>query len=88
MNIQEANQTVQEWINEGDEEATLDLDGLSSAVGLTLPTSVQSLFLNGLTSAEGLKLPTSVGELSLNSLPESDKKALRKRHPNLADKIK
>ena len=38
MNIQEANQTVQEWINEGDEHADLDLDGLTSAEGLTLPT--------------------------------------------------
>ena len=38
MNIQEANKIVQEWINQGDEEATLDLDGLTSAEGLTLPT--------------------------------------------------
>ena len=68
MNIQEANQTVQEWINEGDEEAALDLNGLTSAVGLTLPTSVEYLSLKG--------------------LPESDKEALRQRHPNLADKIK
>ena len=69
MNIQEANKIVQEWINQGDEEATLDLDGLTSAEGLTLPTSVG-------------------GDISLNGLPESDKEALRKRHPNLADKIK
>ena len=87
MNIQEANQIVQEWINEGDEDARLDLNGLTSAEGLTLPEDFEgSLYLNGLTSAEGLTLPESVGgDISLNGLPESDKEALRKR---LADKIK
>ena len=86
MNIQEANEKVQEWINEGDEEATLDLNGLTSAEGLTLPTKVGGdLRLDGLTSAVGLTLPTSVGgDIYLDGLPESDKKALRERHPNLA----
>ena len=68
MNIQEANQIVQEWINEGDKHADLDLDGLTSAEGLTLPTRVNELYLNGLTSAEGLTLPRSVWHLSLNGL--------------------
>jgi len=38
----------------------------------------------------GLTLPESVEEkkIYLVRLPESDKEALRKRHPNLADKIK
>ena len=69
MNIQEANEIVQEWINEGDDGKQLYLDGLTSAVGLTLPTNVRDLSLDGLTSAEGLALPESVGgDLSLDGL--------------------
>ncbi|OGT54392.1 MAG: hypothetical protein A3E01_03090 [Gammaproteobacteria bacterium RIFCSPHIGHO2_12_FULL_63_22] len=45
---------------------SLDLRGLSSAEGLTLPQSVGgSLNLRGLSSAEGLTLPQSVGGVFL-----------------------
>lgn len=92
MNIQEANEIVREWFNvhwiggNGD----LNLDGLTSAVGLTLPESVGGdLSLDGLTSAVGLTLPISIREaVWLRDLPLADNEALRKRHPNLADKIK
>ena len=89
MTIQEANQKVKEWIDAGNKNTALILDGLTSARGLTLPTTVGGwLSLNGLTSAEGLTLPVSVeGGICLSSLPESEKEILRKRHPNLADKI-
>jgi len=39
MTIQEANQKVQEWIDAGNKNARLILDGLTSARGLTLPAS-------------------------------------------------
>ena len=88
MTIQEANQKVQKWIDAGNKNANLILDGLTSAEGLTLPTDVGLLYLNGLTSAEGLTLPESVeGGIYLSSLPESEKEILRQGHPNLADKI-
>ncbi len=48
----------------------LDLRGLTSVQGLTLPTTVHgSLYLSGLTSAQGLILPTTVyGSLYLSGL--------------------
>ena len=53
MTIQEANTKVQEWIDAGNKNAPLILDGLTSAEGLTLPTEVgESLCLNGLTESE------------------------------------
>jgi hypothetical protein len=74
MTIQEANKIVQKWIDADDSYATLDLNGLTSAVGLTLPVSVNgSLNLSGLTSAVGLTLPTSVGGgLDLAGLTSAD----------------
>jgi hypothetical protein len=52
----------------------LDLSGLTSAVGLVLPTSVGGLDLSGLTSAVGLVLPTSIGsELNLSGLTSAEK---------------
>ena len=48
------------------------------------------LDLSSLTSAVGLTLPESVGaDLDLGyNLTNADRKALRERHPNLAEKIK
>ena len=51
------------------------LSGLTSAVGLVLPTSIGGgLYLSGLTSAVGLVLPTSIGsELNLSGLTSAEK---------------
>jgi len=89
MNIEDANKKVQEWINDGDFDETLDLDDLTSAEGLTLPTSIGGgLSLNGLRSAEGLTLPTSIkGRILLNGLTIADKNVLRNLYPNLAKRI-
>ena len=49
MNIEDANNKVQEWIYDGDFYENLDLDDLTSAEGLALPTSIGGyLGLNGL----------------------------------------
>jgi hypothetical protein len=52
----------------------LDLRGLTSAEGLTLPQSIGGgLDLSGLTSAEGLTLPQSIGgELDLRGLTSAE----------------
>ena len=79
------------YIFEGIElyEGDLDLSRLTSAEGLTLPTSVGGdLDLQYLTSAEGLTLPTSVGGyLNLTRLTRAEKQKLRELRPDLADKI-
>ena len=73
MTIQEANQKVQEWIDAGDSYATLDLNELKSAEGLTLPTEVGGLLqLKGLTSVVGLNLPETVKRLDLNGLNSAE----------------
>ena len=89
MNIEDANNKVQEWIYDGDFYENLDLDDLTSAEGLALPTSFGgNLGLNGLTSAEGLTLPTSIRRgLDLNGLKSEHKDILRKLYPKLANKI-
>ena len=61
-------------IAEGGRNVNLDLSGLTSAEGLTLPQSVGgSLRLSGLTSAEGLTLPQSVGgDIYLSGLTSAE----------------
>ena len=67
----------------------LNLYNLTSAKGLTLPSSINGdLDLHSLTSAKGLTLPSSIKEnLYLNSLTSADKDALRKKYPQYASKI-
>ena len=67
----------------------LNLSGLSSAEGLTLPDHVGGyLNLNGLSSAEGLILPDHIGGgLHLNGLSSADKEMLREKYPQHIDKI-
>ena len=52
----------------------LDLYGLQSAEGLTLPESIGGgLYLSGLKSAEGLKLPENIGgDIILNGLQSAE----------------
>ena len=68
MNIEKANLFIEAWIDAGDENETLNLDGLTSAVGLQLPENLEAISLNGLTSAEGLTLPNNLSDLSMDAL--------------------
>ena len=63
----------------------LNLRGLQSAEGLTLPQTVSGdLYLSGLQSAEGLRLPETVGgDLYLSGLREEEKSKLKKENLKL-----
>ena len=55
---------------------TLDLRGLTSAAGLTIPSGVKTLDLRGLTSAAGLTIPKGVEYLYLRGLTSAEKEKL------------
>ena len=69
---------------------SLHLENLTTAEGLTLPENIGgdiSFFY--LTTAEGLTLPENIGgDIYLGSLPVEDKKLLKEKYPQHADKIK
>ena len=61
MNLETANKKCRDYEKAGC-VGDLDLSGLTSAVGLTLPSSIGGgLYLSGLTSAAGLRLPRNLG---------------------------
>jgi len=80
MTKEEAEKIIKNYKN-----GRLDLRGLTSAAGLTLPKTVSGgLDLSGLTSAAGLTLPKTVsGGLDLRGLTSADKDMLRKKNPGL-----
>jgi len=77
MTIQEAQKICDNYTG-----GSLDLEGLTSAEGLVLPSSVdESLSLSSLTSAEGLVLPEKIGGwLALNGLTSAEKESLKKEN--------
>ena len=67
----------------------LSLNGLTSAKGVTLPKYIELIIkLQNLTTADGLILPQiRIGAYLLGSLPESERKKLRQRQPEFAQKV-
>ena len=77
-------QVVNDWMCSNDRytwDGDLDLGGLTSAKGLTLPQEIGGdLNLGGLTSAEGLTLPQEIGgDLYLGGLTSAERESVRAR---------